>query len=185
MDGNDAVATSEPVKRAAEKLRTALAAKNLNCQIVQSADGVKGANSCIVVASASSVHAKSFPQPKGQMPTESVFLAPGHFQGTPAILVSGADTLGFVYGLLELAERVEYGADPDSAFHLSEAIEEKPANDVRCVSRYFSSEIEDKPWYYDKEFWRGYLDGLVAARFNRFCFAYGLEYDFPRGVTND
>jgi hypothetical protein len=26
---------------------------------------------------------------------------------------------------------------------------------------------------------------LVACRFNRFNFAYGLEYDFPRGVTDD
>ena len=53
------------------------------------------------------------------------------------------------------------------------------------MSRYFCSELEDKPWYYDKDFWRGYLDALVAARFNRFCLAYGLEYDFPRGVTDD
>ena len=68
---------------------------------------------------------------------------------------------------------------------LTEAVEEKPANKVRCVSRYFCSELEDKSWYYDKDFWREYLDALVAARFNRFCFAYGLEYDFPRGVTDD
>ena len=26
---------------------------------------------------------------------------------------------------------------------------------------------------------------LVASRFNRFCFTFGLEYDFPRGVTGD
>ncbi len=64
-------------------------------------------------------------------------------------------------------------------------LEEKPANEVRCVSRYFCSEMEDKAWYYDKEFWSGYLDLLVAARFNRFTFSYGLEYDFPRGVTDD
>src|ERR1019366_5341851 len=45
--------------------------------------------------------------------------------------------------------------------------------------------MEDKPWYYDKAFWSRYLDLLVAARFNRFTFSYGLEYDFPRGVTDD
>ena len=86
---------------------------------------------------------------------------------------------------MELADRVEHGADANSALQLTDAVEEKPANTVRCVSRYLCSEIADLPWYYDQDFWRGYLDGLVAARFNRFCFAYGLEYDFPRGVTND
>jgi len=185
IDGNDQATSSEPVRRAAEQLRKALTSKSVNCDIVQLTDGTTRANSCVLVAGASSEHAKGFPQPNAQLGTESVFLAPGHFQSTPAILVSGTDPLGYVYGLLELAERVEHGSDPDSALHLNDAIEEKPANDVRCVSRYFCSEIADKPWYYDKDFWRGYLDGLVAARFNRFCFAYGLEYDFPRGVTND
>ncbi len=49
----------------------------------------------------------------------------------------------------------------------------------------FCSEVEDKPWYYDKDFWRGYLDVLAASRFNRFNFTFGLGYDFPRGVTGD
>jgi len=152
IDANDSGAASGPVKRAAEQLRRALAAKGVNCQIVQSTDEAKGANSCIVVAGASSDHAKGFPQPKAQMTTESIFLAPGHLQSAPAILVAGTDPLGYVYGLLELAERVEHGPDPDSALHLSEAVEEKPANSVRCVSRYFCSEISDKPWYYDQDF---------------------------------
>ncbi len=185
IDGNDSVASSTPVKRAVEQLRKALAAKNVNCQIVQSAGEAKGASFCIVVAGASSQYGKGFPRPVAEMTSESIFLAPGHIQSTPAILVSGIDSLGYVYGLLELADRVEHGDDLNNALHLSQAIEEKPANTVRCVSRYFASEIGDKPWYYDTEFWQGYLDGLVAARFNRFCLAYGLEYDFPRGVTND
>lgn len=185
IDGDDPVASSAPVKRAAGQLRKTLTAKNVDCQIAQSAAEVKGASSCIVVAGVSSEHARGFVQPTVARTDEGVFMAPGHFQSSPAILVSGIDPLGYVYGLLELADRVEHGTNTDSALHFSGAIEEKPANSVRCVSRYFASEIGDKPWYYDREFWQGYLDGLVAARFNRFCFAYGLEYDFPRGVTND
>ncbi len=185
IDGNDPVASGAPVRRAVDKLREALVAKSVSCQIVHSAAEVKGANDCIVVAGIASEFAKGFPKPQSPIAAEGVFLAPGHLQNIPAILVAGGDTLGHVYGLLELAERVEYGSDSGSALHLSEAVEEMPANDVRCVSRYFCSEISDKPWYYDRDFWTGYLDGLVAARFNRFCMAYGLEYDFPRGVTDD
>ncbi|UWZ81673.1 hypothetical protein [Occallatibacter riparius] len=101
------------------------------------------------------------------------------------ILVSAIDTRGFVYALLELAERVQYGDDPLKSLQLAAALQDQPANEVRGVSRYFCSELEDKPWYYDRSFWSGYLDRLVASRFNRFTMAFGLEYDFPRGVTDD
>jgi hypothetical protein len=185
IDSTDPISSSGPVKRSAEQLRKALADKGVDCHMAQSADEAKGTASYIVVAASGSDLAKGFPQAAAEMTAESIRLAPGHYQAAPAILVSGIDPLGYIYGLLELAERVQFGADPSEALHLSAAIQEFPANQVRCVSRYFCSEIEDKPWYYDKEFWRGYLDALVAARFNRFCLAYGLEYDFPRGVTDD
>ncbi len=186
IDGGDAVASGAAVKLAAERLEKALAGKGVKCGVAQSGEEAKGAAFCVVVATNGSGFAKGFPRAKAEMTgVESVRLAPGHFAGIPATLVSGTDELGLVYGLLELAERVEFNAGPGGGLHLAEAIEEKPANDVRCVSRYFCSELEDKPWYYDKDFWRGYLDALVAARFNRFCLAYGLEYDFPRGVTDD
>ncbi len=92
---------------------------------------------------------------------------------------------GFLYGLLELAERVQFGDNPSAALSLSKAVEEKSANEVRSVARAFCSEIEDKTWYYDKNFWRGYLDVIAASRFNRFNLAFGFGYDFPRGVTGD
>ena len=103
----------------------------------------------------------------------------------PATIVSGSDVRGYVYGLLEMAERVQFAADARVGLRLAEPILEKPANEVRSVGRYFCSEVEDKPWLYDRDFWLGYLDLLVASRFNRFCLAFGLEYDFPKGVTSD
>ena len=83
-------------------------------------------------------------------------------------MITANDTRGFVYGLLELAERVRYSQDPATALHLAQPIEEQPANTVRSVMRCFCSEIEDKPWFYDKDAWRSYLDTLATARFNRF-----------------
>ncbi|HZL49699.1 MAG TPA: hypothetical protein VFC37_01990 [Terracidiphilus sp.] len=184
IDAGNSIAAGAPVKHATGKLEQALAAKGIRCEIVGSKEQARGASFTILVAGPESELARGFAHAAAPA-TESVSLVPGLVAGAPAVLVSAADSLGFVYGLLELAERAQFGANPLADLHPALPIHEKPANDVRCVSRYFSSEIEDKPWYYDKEFWRGYLDGLVAARFNRFCFAYGLEYDFPRGVTND
>jgi hypothetical protein len=93
------------------------------------------------------------------------------------------DARGFVYGLHELAERIEFGGPV--ALHRKDLIEETSPNRVRSMARAFLSEIEDKAWFYDRQGWREYLDMLVAARFNRFNFALGFGYDFPKGVTGD
>ena len=53
------------------------------------------------------------------------------------------------------------------------------------MSRAFVSEVEDKGWYHDKQFWRSYLAELAASRINRFSLNFGLGYNFPRNVTGD
>lgn len=186
LDASDAHASSAPVQWAAGRLRDALAAKNVTCEIVSPREGINRSGVCVVASSAGSALARAIlPVSNSRMLPDSVWLAPGKVGKAPATLISANDSRGHVYGLLELAERVEFGENPYAALHVAEPAAEQPANEVRCVSRYFCSEIEDKPWYYDRNFWPAYLDALAASRFNRFCFAYGLEYDFPRGVTDD
>jgi hypothetical protein len=186
FDPQDAIASSSPVRRAADQLRKDSLARGLTCELVQSADQVAGLNLCIVVAPRNSSLANGFPPPSAvQHKADSTFLAAGHLGHTSALLVSGIGQRGFIYGLLELAERVRFASDPEAGLHLSEPVAEEPANEVRAVGRYFCSELEDKVWYFDKNFWREYLDVIIASRFNRFTLAYGLEYDFPRGVTDD
>jgi len=185
VDATNPVASSEPVVWAVGKLQKTFAARSINCDVAHSLEQAKGAALCVVVAGAGSKLAKDFSPGVELNAQESVRVAPGRAAGSPAILISAIDQRGFIYGLLELAERAQFNDNPIAAAQAGGAIEEKPANRIRCVSRYFCSEIEDKPWYYDKSFWPAYLDMLVASRFNRFCLAYGLEYDFPRGVTDD
>ncbi|HEY1800897.1 MAG TPA: hypothetical protein VGG46_08185 [Terriglobales bacterium] len=184
VDSENAAASSGPATRATGQLRRIIAAKGASCEIVQFREAAKG-DICIVVAGVESQFAKGFPARGPLTAMESLRLTPGKVGTVPAVLVSATDPRGFVYGLLELAERVQFGENPVEALRLTQIIEEKPANEVRCVSRYFCGELEDKPWYDDKSFWSEYLDTLVASRFNRFTLAYGLEYDFPRGVTDD
>jgi hypothetical protein len=173
------------VQWAAGWLRDALTAKGAVCEIASSTDGVRGASHCVVVARPQSTLAHGFANTHALNAPESVQWSPGSLDRTPATLVTANDVRGFVYGLLELAERVQYGRDAMAGLQLSRSIAETPANDVRGVGRYFCCELEDKPWYYDKEFWPAYLDTLAASRFNRFTLAYGLGYDFPRDVTSD
>lgn len=137
----------------------------------------------VVVAREGSPLTQGFAAAAAQDGVDPLRLVPGTYQGKPAILVSGRSLRGLVYGLLELAERAEFHGP--QALHLDAAIEESSPNIVRSVARAFCSEIEDKAWYYDKQFWTDYLDGLAAARFNRFNLAFGFGYDFPKGVTGD
>lgn len=185
IDSEGAAGSGEPVRSAASRLKNALAQKGIECKIVGSRDEAAGSAFLVVVASGGAKVVEAFGPGTALDRPESLRMAPGHLGSVPATLISARDMRGFVYGLLELAERVEFSSDPMGALHVGQAVNEQPANEIRCVSRYFCSELEDKPWYYDREFWPRYLDTLVACRFNRFCVAYGLEYDFPRGVTDD
>ena len=44
--------------------------------------------------------------------------------------------------------------------------------------------MEDKPWFYDRDFWQGYLTMLAAQRFNRFSLTLGLGYDGGSGIAD-
>jgi hypothetical protein len=186
IDGDDPLATSVPVQWAAGQLREALIAQGTNSEILHCLDEAEGSTNLIVVAGPFSSLATGFPEKgTGLSDPETTRMSAGHLAAVSAILVSGSDQRGFVYGLLELAERVRFSANLAEALELAQPLEEKSVNEVRSVARAFCSEIEDKPWYYDKDFWRGYLDVMAASRFNRFNLAYGFGYDFPRGVTGD
>ena len=172
------LASAEPVQWALAELRRALTEKGVTPSTASS-------KLSIVIASPSSSFTTGF----GTLPAitrpETTALIPGSYRNAPAILVTGIDARGLVYGLLELADRVRLSDDPLGALHFTTPIVETTPNKTRSVARAFLSEIEDKPWFYDRAFWTRYLDTLAYARFNRFNLAFGFGYDFPRGVTGD
>ena len=86
---------------------------------------------------------------------------------------------GLVYALLELAQRAD-----QNRFGIDAPVVEAPANPVRSVARFFVSDVEDKPWYNDRDFWRAYLTTLAAQRFNRFNLTFGIGYDFTRQIRD-
>jgi hypothetical protein len=178
IDPGSVLTTSEPVEWAAEQFRRALTVKGIALSDTSS-------TLTVIVSPVTAPLAKRF----GNLPSitrpETTALVPGNHNNAPAILVTGIDTRGIVYGLLELTERIRLNDNPFIALHLSAPVVEITPNRVRSVARAFLSEIEDKSWFYDRAFWTNYLDTLAFARFNRFNFALGFGYDFPRGVTGD
>jgi hypothetical protein len=100
------------------------------------------------------------------------------------INVSGADPRGVVYGVLELADRVRYSSDPIAALKAVSTITEQPATRIRSITRLFTSDVHDKPWFNDREMWPQYLNMLATHRFNRFNLSFGIGYDFLQDVTD-
>ncbi|MBV9180552.1 MAG: hypothetical protein JO356_04515 [Acidobacteria bacterium] len=181
----DPVASGPATMWAVSQLRQEFAEKHIVSEIVPSEPQVDDSGLVIIVSAHGPQATPGFSVPTQPLPPESIRIVPGQVGRVSRYLVSAPDERGLTYGLLELADRVKCATSSSLDLNLTNLVEESPANRVRSVARAFCSEIEDKAWYYDKDFWREYLSMLAAQRFNRFNFALGFGYDFPRGVTGD
>jgi hypothetical protein len=187
IDPQDLVASAGPARWAAGELRRALEAHGVTVSMPTAVQQARAGNLCVIVAGARSPAAQQvLAEAKLSVPdSPEVFaLAPGSASGKPALIAAGTDTRGAVYATLELADRVQHAADPNTALHIEKAVVEQPANQIRSIAKYFESDVEDKSWFYDREGWRAYLSMLAAQRFNRFCLNFGLGYNFPRNVRD-
>jgi hypothetical protein len=175
-DDDSPLVNNDAVRWATQRLRDAITPHSLSPR-------AGAGDFSILIAPVDSLLAKSFPNRPSFTQPETTALIPGHNKIT--LLATGSDVRGITYAVLELADRIRLSDLPMLELQLSEPLIETTPNKVRSVARAFLSEVEDKPWFYDRAFWTAYLDTLAAARFNRFAFTLGIGYDFPRGVTGD
>ena len=176
LDPADAVAGAAACRWAAGELSGALAARGVQARMVDGVREAAASDLCIVAGGNQQGRAARVP--------EALALGPAKIGGRDVVLATGQDARGLVYALLELADRVRYAADPAAALAVAAPIAERPANAIRSVTRLFTSDVEDKPWYHDREMWPRYLSMLAAQRFNRFNLSFGIGYDFLRNVTD-
>ena len=142
---------------------------------------------CIVAAGADSPVARGMlSDGKVSLPQlpESLALILGKYKNRPTLLACGRDARGLVYAMTELADRVRNCPRLSSNLNVSEPIVEQPTACVRGIMRSFTSDVEDKPWYNDRKFWKPYLSMLASQRFNRFNLAFGIGYDFTRNIKD-
>jgi len=100
------------------------------------------------------------------------------------VWVNAADARGMVYALLELADRLKYEGDAVAELRQTTPSSERPFNRIRSLMRLFVSNVEDKPWFNDRGFWRDYLTMAATERFNRFNLTFGLAYDFTSNIRD-
>jgi hypothetical protein len=183
IDPNDAVANSVGAKWAAVELERSLSAAGVPVQRCERTATATPGNQCILAASPNSREAIDILKLAGvAVPNtpEALALVPGKAAGRPVLLACGYDTRALVYALLDLSERVQNG----TGLTIPKPIVERPANSIRSAMRMFTSDVEDQPWFNDREMWPQYLTMLATNRFNRFNLALGIGYDFIRQVTD-
>jgi hypothetical protein len=188
LDPADNLTRQAPVQWAAGQLRDALVARAVNATVVSSMEQAPAENLCVFVTGTDSPLVSQSPDKHGLIfsaTPESLVLVEGTLSDNRrALLAAGPDERGLVYALLELADRVNHANDPRTALTVKQPVNEHPANAIRSVSRLFTSDVEDNPWYNDKAFWQNYLTMLATNRFNRFNLGFGLGYDFTTGITD-
>ncbi|MBI3948169.1 MAG: hypothetical protein HY321_19785 [Armatimonadetes bacterium] len=183
----DPVASQPPARWAAAELCDALAARGVAAAIAEEMAAVPPGAPCVVAAGRGSAAAREVLGATGVAVAdtpEALGLVPGTLAGRKVALACGSDARGLAYALLELADRVACEAQPLRALEIDRPVIERPANAIRSVTRYFSSDAWDKPWLYDRGFWRRYLTTLATHRFNRFSLATGLGYNAARQVRD-
>ncbi len=183
----DKVTEEPPVRWAIGQLQDRLKARRISAQLYASLDQVSPEAVCVAVAGRDSTWARTIVGAAGlSLPgvPEATGLVRGKLDGRPVLLATGSDVRGLVYALLELADRVEHAPNPIAELTRSDRIVEQPANPIRSIARLFTSDVEDKAWYYDKSFWRQYLSMLATHRINRFAMTFGVGYNSPQRIPD-
>ncbi|HTE13241.1 MAG TPA: hypothetical protein VK645_19815, partial [Chitinophagaceae bacterium] len=183
-DPADAISSSAPVQWAAQELERALVSKGIAVSRHTTPDEARAGGLIIVVAAAGSAMAKKLSGIKIPAVPEALGLVPVQSGSKQIVMATGFDQRALVYALLELADRVHYSQQPLAAISLKQPVVEQPANSIRSLTRLFTSDVEDKPWYNDREMWPEYLTMLATQRFNRFNLCFGIGYDFLQKVTD-
>jgi hypothetical protein len=188
-DPADPVASSDPVRWAIQELSEALAHHGIHVRQFASLEESPREDVCIAASGRNAPLATSLlKQASVSIPNapESLALASLKHKdkGRPILLACGSDARGLMYALLELADRVRHSSDPYKALQVRKPLTEQPFNQTRSIGRCFVSEIEDKPWFNDREMWPAYFSMLAAQRINRFSLNFGIGYDFLVNVTD-
>jgi hypothetical protein len=187
LDPTDAVAATAPVQWAVSELEQILHDANITVHRRERVQQAPSQDFCIAVSKSSAPFARTALQDAGlsvATSPESLGVVPTITGDRSVLLASGSDTRGLMYAVLDLADRVRLSAHPIASMEIMKPTAEKPFTSVRSIQRLFVSDVEDKPWFHDREMWPHYLTLLAGQRFNRFNLSFGIGYDFLREVTD-
>lgn len=186
-DPADTIASSAPCTWALRELERAFEQAEIPVTHADNISRAAAGNLCIAIAGSNSAVAQGLLGKAGAtVPSvpEALAIVSAATGPSKVTLASGYDVRGIMYAILELADRVSLSENVLDSLQFASPILERPANKVRSVNRCFQSELEDRPWFEDKQMWPAYLTMLASHRFNMFNLSMGLTYDYPQKVSD-
>ena len=184
VDADDHINADPTALWAVGRLSEVLAAAGLS---VGSPGQQSGADLRIVAALPASPAAELLSEGTTSPSAAESFVVQRRLSDEDVLTVMGADGRGLAYGLLDLADLAALSDDPLASLREVADTSESPATPVRSISRGFVSDVEDTPWFHDREFWQEYLTELATHRINRLQLALGMQYNYshdPDAVDN-
>ncbi|HWC18542.1 MAG TPA: hypothetical protein VG498_16140, partial [Terriglobales bacterium] len=183
----DPLVSAQPVTFAITELNATVSQAGFEFRQFPSLEEAPRSDIYVVAAGKPTPQVSAWLQAAGiRFPTnpESLALVSTSHQGRHLVLACGRDARGLMYALLELADRMRHGHDLEQTLRVEKPISEEPFNEVRSIGRLFVSDVEDKPWFNDREFWQNYFRMLATQRFNRFSLNFGIGFDTLQKVTD-
>ncbi len=186
VDPEDKIANSLPAKWALQQLIEALTGRSIRVNRAGARQNARGTKLILAAGTEQPDARRMLREMRLEVPAEpeALGIVAVRQAAPPGLLACGRDARGLAYALTELADVVRNASDPIVALEAVETTIEGPANEVRSMTRLFTSDVEDKPWFNDRDMWPRYFDMLATQRFNRFNLAFGIGYDFIRNVTD-
>lgn len=183
----DKIATSMPGQWALNELKEALTRQGVEVRMVERLADAKLGAFCVVLSDMKAPLASILLERSHLAPPnipESLCLLQQQHEGRTILLAAGVDPTGLAYALTELADRVNCPGTGRNALLIDQPVVEQPASRIRSVMSQFVNEATDKKNFYDKAYWKTYLDILAYSRMNCLSFTTGMGVNGAAGITD-
>ena len=120
------------------------------------------------------LHLSVLNEPTPEVP-EALVIQGSEYLGKPALVLCGADEVGLMYALLDVADRIRWAGPDEDPFSHVKNTREQPCILDRAVSKYTMQRAQFESFLYDEKHVERYFDMLASSRINSFVLIFGYE----------
>jgi hypothetical protein len=169
-------APGAPYAHGLTKLTDVLKAKHITYEQVTAMSNAKGKLLLITgTASGNGAAAQLLKNYKLAQVSEALTIRKISLKNKPAWLIGGYDDKGVMYGLLDVANRVNWSNNPLLPMQYVKEITEQPNVKERGISMYTMNRAYWESRFYDDNYWNKYFDMMAQNRLNMLEILFGYE----------